>query len=246
MLASGELDRLQQLVEEIRPERLGVTGAGGSGLSARLASPPIAVNEFAAWGRGAGRLLRQQGRTPTEPFLLVSLGTGTSVMLCDGATVSRVGGTALGGGTVLGLGSLLLGEGTFSRIADLAGRGDRRRVDLLVGDIYQPGEIALLGDATASAFGKRRIREEAPRAEDLAHAIMGLVGENVALLCTALAAAQQTRRIVFGGTTLRANAPLRDILLATTAAFGGDPVHLEQGEFAGALGALALACEDTG
>ena len=234
MLSSGELDRLQELVEGLRPDRVGVTGAGASALSAQLTSRPIAVNEFAAWGRGAGRLLREQGQNPTEPFLLVSLGTGTSVMLCRGATVSRVGGTALGGGTVLGLGSLLLGEGTFSRIAELAGRGDRRKVDLLV------------GDATASAFGKRSIRQEAPRAEDLAHAIMGLVGENVALLCTALAAAQQTRRIVFGGTTLRANAPLRDILLATTAAFGREPVHLEQGEFAGALGALALVREGAG
>ncbi len=246
MLSSGELDRLQELVEGLRPDRVGVTGAGASALSAQLTSRPIAVNEFAAWGRGAGRLLREQGQNPTEPFLLVSLGTGTSVMLCRGATVSRVGGTALGGGTVLGLGSLLLGEGTFSRIAELAGRGDRRKVDLLVGDIYRPGEIALVGDATASAFGKRSIRQEAPRAEDLAHAIMGLVGENVALLCTALAAAQQTRRIVFGGTTLRANAPLRDILLATTAAFGREPVHLEQGEFAGALGALALVREGAG
>ncbi len=230
-------------VEELAPQRVGLTGAGATGLAGRLPGEPLLVNEFAAWGRGAAVLLDQREGGETEPFLLVSLGTGTSVMLCDGVAVSRIGGTALGGGTVLGLGALLVGEASFERLATLATQGDRRRVDLLVGDIYEPGQIALIGDATAAAFGKPGIRGEPPAAEDLAQAIMGLVGENVALLCSALASAHQVKRIVFGGSTLRHNGALRAILLGTTAAFGREPVSLDDGEFAGALGALALVRE---
>lgn len=240
VLPHGPSDELLAILSELKPARIGVTGAGAAELTQRLGGEPVAVNEFAAWGRGANRLLRDQQEHLAEPFLLVSVGTGTSAMHCDGMSVNRVGGTALGGGTVLGLGALLVGGADFEELTELARRGDRRKVDLLVGDIYRPGEIALIGDATAAAFGKRGTREGKPAREDLAHAVMGLVAENVALLCVALAAAHQARRIVYGGTTLRANQPLCEILLGTTAALGRAPIHLDQGEYAGALGALAL------
>ncbi len=240
LLPAGSGEELLQLLADLDPERIGLTGAGATGLAQSLGGEPVAVNEFAAWGRGATLLLRAQGLDTREPFLLVSMGTGTSAMQCDGMTVNRVGGTALGGGTVLGLGSLLIGESEFERLAELAAKGDRRNVDLLVGDIYRPGEIALIGDATAASFGKRQTREERPSDEDLAHAIMGLVAENVALLCVALAAAQQTKRVVYGGSPLRGNDPLRDILIGTTKVFGREGIRLDNGEFAGALGALAL------
>jgi len=235
---SGE--ELLELLDELQPGRIGLTGAGAPELAQRLGGHPVAVNEFAAWGRGARRLLRERDQAQEGPFVLVSLGTGTSVMSCDGMAVNRLGGTALGGGTLLGLGSLLVGESEFDALADLATKGDRRKVDLLVGDIYRPGEIPLIADATASSFGKRGIRAMRPAPEDLAQAIMGLVGENVALLCNALASAHQLQRIVYGGTALRNNPVLRAILLGTSAAFGKDPLHLEDGEFAGALGALAF------
>jgi type II pantothenate kinase len=70
---------------------------------------------------------------------------------------------------------------------------------------------------------------------------MGLVGENVALICAGLAAAHGVRRVVYGGSTLRGNKPLRDVLALITAAFGREPVLLDAGEFAGALGALELS-----
>ena len=165
-------------------------------------------------------------------------------MLVDGLSVTRVGGTALGGGTVVGLGSLLTSLPSFSRIAELAAKGQRRNVDLLVSDIYRAGEIPLAGDLTAASFGKL-MRSSAPGTppapEDLAHALMGLVGENIALLCGGLAAAAQVSRILFGGSTLCANPALVDVLREITRAIGREPIFLAHGEHAGALGALLLA-----
>ena len=94
-------------------------------------------------------------------YLLVSVGTGTSILLVDGASVTRIGGTALGGGTLLGLAAGLLGTSDFDEIAALAQRGSRQTVDLLVSDIYPAGGIALAGDLTAANFGKyaRRLRD---------------------------------------------------------------------------------------
>ncbi len=243
LLPSRDASAVLEAVAEIAPSRVGLTGAGAQDLAEQLPAEPLLINEFAAWGRGASVLLDGQDTSEDQRFLLVSLGTGTSVMLCDGMAVSRVGGTALGGGTVMGLGSLLVGESSYSHLTELASKGDRRNVDLLVGDIYQPGQIALAGDATAAAFGKPVIRSKACSPEDLAQAIMGMVGENVAVLCSALAGTHQVKRVVFGGATLRENPALQAILLGTTAAFGRQPVSLEDGEFTGALGALALVNE---
>lgn len=241
LLPAGSIDAVKERIERLAPVRVGLTGAGAGELARHFAADPVRVTEFSAWGAGVRRLLAEQRPDVTEPYLLVSLGTGTSVLLAQGLAVSRVGGTALGGGTLMGLGGLLLGGATFERIIELAALGDRRRVDLLVSDIYRPGEIALAGDATAASFGKPGVHARAPEPADLASAIVGLVGENVALICTGLAAAHGVRRIVYGGSTLRGNRALRDVLTLITAAFGREPLFLEAGEFAGALGALELA-----
>jgi type II pantothenate kinase len=118
----------------------------------------------------------------------------------------------------------------------------------VVGDIYRAGEIPLAGDLTAASFGKlaRRPAEAEPASvpyerEDLASAVMGLSGENVALICCGLAAAAQVQKIVFAGSTLRDNPALWTVLAGSAAALGREPVLLHEGEFAGALGALELA-----
>jgi type II pantothenate kinase len=242
VLPAGDVGHAERLVSDLAPRRIGLTGGGAGELSRRLGIEAVRVSEFAAWGAGASSLLDAEGRAAPHPFLLVSLGTGTSVMLADRLSVNRIGGTALGGGTVMGLGALLLGNASFDEICTLAARGDRRHVDMLVSDIYRPGEIALTGDLTASNFGKPVLRSGAkPKPEDVAAAIMGLVGENVALICAGLAAPHAIRHVVFGGSTLRDNLRLREVLHDITSAFGREPVFLERGEYAGAVGALELA-----
>jgi type II pantothenate kinase len=205
------------------------------------------VNEFAAWGAGANELLRRENASPGGRFLLVSVGTGTSVMLADGMAVQRVGGTALGGGTLVGLGAALLATESFTELAELARSGDRRSIDLMVSDIYRPGEIALAGDLTAANLGKLAQRHSEPVGqdsryrEDLAHGLMALIGENVALVCAGFGAALQVRHLVFGGSTLRDNPALTEIVGTIAQATGSQVQFLTNGEFAGALGALLLA-----
>jgi type II pantothenate kinase len=236
------LDSVAELVAEWKPERLGITGGGAAELARRLGVEPVAVNEFAAWGAGAKALLEMEGVTPADRYLLASVGTGTGVMLVDGMAVQRVGGTGLGGGVIVGLGSLLLGTRSFASLVELAAKGDRRRVDLLVSDIYRrAGEIPLAADLTAANFGRAALLTEPPDPADVAHALMGLVGESIALVCAGLRAALQVKDVVFGGSTLRANKPLTDVLAQILGFTGARTTFLENGEYAGALGALLLA-----
>ena len=75
-------------------------------------------------------------------------------MLIRGDEVFRIGGTALGGGTLFGLGAALTGSTSFDQVIELASGGDRRNVDLLVSDIYPSGELPLPGDLNAASFAK--------------------------------------------------------------------------------------------
>lgn len=224
------------------------TGGGATALADRLVPGRFVtvVDEFASWGAGEPILTGRAGLAPAYPHLLVSLGTGTSILRMDeNGKVARVGGTALGGGTLRGLGRLLLGTDDHDRLVALAATGDRRHVDLLVGDLYRPGGIALVPDLTAANFGKAF----EPRADDVAHALLGLVGENVALLAGQIAVSLATaaeggsprRRpdVLYAGSTLRNNPLLVEILGGVTSLVGAQASFLPLGEFTGALGALA-------
>jgi type II pantothenate kinase len=244
LLPVEDLESVLRVLDGAQRGTLGLTGGGGAELVNRFArsSSVLKVNEFAAWGSGARALLRHSAADLEAPFLLVSVGTGTSAMLVDGMSVSRIGGTALGGGTVLGLGRALLGPIGFADLCELARRGSRNCVDLLVSDIYGPGQIPLKEDLTAANFGRLAQSSETPlEPADLAAGVMGLVGENVALITAGLALLARVRPIVFAGSTLRGNPVLAEVLLSVTALLGRQALILEDGEFCGALGALELA-----
>lgn len=224
--------------------RIGLTGGGAPQLERLLQSDTARIDEFDAWAIGARRMLKGRG-VDLSRFLLVSVGTGTSAMLVDGAQVNRVGGTALGGGTVMGLSAALTGSRDFESIALAAAGGDRRNVDLLISDVYPGGDFLLPGNVNAASFAKlSRLPEDATTERaDLAHGVMGLVGENVALICCGLAAATKVERIVWGGTTLRNNPSLVAVLSGVCRAMGRQPMFLPKGEFVGALGALEAAAD---
>src|SRR5688572_10129470 len=228
-LPAEALDAVADRLRELAPARLGLTGGGAPRLAERLAQPAVLVGEFEAWAEGARQLL---GLDAPERFLVVSVGTGTSALLVEPGRVLRAGGTALGGGTIVGLGAALCGVREFDAIAALAARGDRRRVDLLIRDIYPGGGFLLPGDINAASFAKLGRADGRADTADLAHGIMGLVGENVGLICAGLAARHDVELIAFGGSTLRDNPALTAVLGGICALLGRKPHFLDRGQFA--------------
>jgi len=235
---SQNIERAVLEVEQFEPDRVAVTGAGAARFSNLLGFDTTQLTEFDAWSAGAAALLARQGLPAPEKDLVVSLGTGTSMLLVEATGGARLAGTALGGGTLLGLGRQLLDCGEHAALMTLAGQGDRRRVDLCVSDLDPEGHLPLPGHITASAFGKLTREDVQPEPADLAHALVGLVAENVGVLARLVAAVSQARRIVYGGSTLREPSVLQPILV--DCAPGSEVIFLEQGEYAGALGALEL------
>jgi type II pantothenate kinase len=234
---SADLDSVRACLSDWRPRRVVATGGGAARLARELAHFEVkTVPEFAAWARGAPLLASRIGLALPERYLVAVVGTGTSVLALDPSGAKRIGGSALGGGTLLGLGRLLLGVDSFDEICALAARGDRRRVDLLVSDIYPGGEIALPGELNAASFAKLASREP----QDIAHALVGMLGENIGLIAGNLARSFGAGAVLYCGSTLLHNAELQEILRWVTAMHGATAHFPEHGAFCGALGAVAM------
>ena len=235
-IPAGALGEVRDRIAAWSPDRVHLTGGGANRIAAAFDVAEAAVrlvSEFEAWGRGASLLAARAGWTLPRRYLLVSVGTGTSVLEVEGEAAARVSGMTLGGGTLLGLARLLFDVDSFTEIAALAERGDRGRVDLRVGDVYPEGGIALDPRLTASCFAKAASRDPA----DLAQALVGLLGENIGLSSAALALARGIETVVFGGSAVSASSLLGEILRLAAQVGGADARLLPDGAYCGAVGA---------
>ncbi len=148
------------------------------------------------------------------PYLLVTIGTGVSILRVDGPRKhERISGSTIGGGTYWGLIRLLTDVEDFEDVMRLAEKGDPAKVDMMVGDIYGENSDALekLGlpsNVVASSFGKLVAKED-PAAgleqEDLARALLLMITNNIGQVAYLNAKLHNTPRIYFVGNFLRNN-----------------------------------------
>ena len=133
--------------------------------------------------------------SPLYPFLLVNLGSGVSVLRVTGPReFTRVGGTACGGATFLGLARALTGVSDFRELMTMAARGNVLRVDKLVGDIYGRDGCVDLGmpaHLTAASFGKLATASAADtgregHADDIVASLLRMVVQASVVLAKAL------------------------------------------------------------
>ena len=148
------------------------------------------------------------------PYMLVTIGTGVSVLRVDGPRKhERVSGSTIGGGTYWGLMRLLTDVENFQEAMKLAEKGDPTKVDMMVGDIYGEDsdaleKLGLAADIVASSFGKLVSKEDPAKGltqEDLARALLSLVTNNIGQVAYLNAKLHNTPRIYFVGSFLRHN-----------------------------------------
>lgn len=148
--------------------------------------------------------------TNPYPFMLVNIGSGVSILSVRGpGKYQRVSGTSLGGGTFLGLVCLLTKCKTFEEALELAAKGDNKKVDKLVKDIYGGDytKFGLSGDIVASSFGQMNIEEkfEGAAKEDLARATLMMITNNIGSIARLCCKSEAMERCVFVGNFLRIN-----------------------------------------
>jgi len=175
---------------------IGVTGGKSSHLPDNINSIPIIkVNEVDAIGLGAKTLYNIGDR----PTLAVSAGTGTACILIKGDSFSHLGGIAVGGGMLEGLGSLLYNNSNGQEINEFASQGSRDKLDLLIGDVVNKIG-ALSPEITAVNFGKAKIAS-ADSMENTSAALCNMVGEVIGTIAYLNALLIGSSRACFLGRT---------------------------------------------
>ena len=152
-------------------EQIMVTGVGASYVNEPIYGIPTQkVDEFIADGLGA------RFESGLSKAIVVSMGTGTSFVLCDGDDMRHIGGIGVGGGTLAGLSRLLLNTSDIKAVSALAMQGNIKNVDLLIGDISAEPLPNLPMDATASILAKAQ--SDAAK-EDVAAGIISMVLQTI-------------------------------------------------------------------
>ncbi len=206
------------------------TGVGSRRLGDRVCGHPVRrVSEIVAIGRGG------IGLGGGSAALVASLGTGTAMVGVRGSEMTHVTpGNGVGGGTLLGLARALLGTDDLGELDRLASQGDRRRLDITIGEVVGGRLGALPADGTAANFAK--YASGAAR-EDVAAALLNLVAEVV--LWTVLLGLQASghARAVLTGKLLLVG-PVRRRFEEIGSMLGDRMAMPERGDVASALGAL--------
>lgn len=214
-----------------------VTGGKSEVLQKRLEQSVKQIVEFEATCKGVLRLLQDMENAPTD-FVLTNVGTGTSIHIVKPEEHFRIGGTGVGGGTMLGLSKLLTGAGEFGEIVQEAPHGLRERVDLKVSHIYEGAVPPIPGDLTASNFGHVPHSQEELNPSDLLASVIGLVGETVTTVSVHAAMQYGVSSVVYIGSSFIGNELLKKVVADYTVLRGGRPILLDNGEYSGAIGAL--------
>lgn len=152
-------------------EQVMLTGVGSAYIKGSVYGLPTKkVEEFVADGLGA------RFESKLDHTIVVSMGTGTSFVLCDGNDMRHIGGIGVGGGTLAGLSRIMLNTSDIRAVSALAEQGNQKNVHLLIGDISAEPLPGLPMDATASIFAKAQ--NDAPK-EDIAAGIISMVLQTI-------------------------------------------------------------------
>ncbi|MGI2328621.1 type II pantothenate kinase [Planococcus sp. YIM B11945] len=239
----AEMERVASWVNEKNASKVCVTGGKAGVLLSLLHKEAKEIVEFEATHLGVRYLLSQMGRTE-DSYLVTNVGTGTSIHCIENNVQERIGGTGVGGGTLLGLSHLLTGVTDYEEIVRMASAGSRDRIDLKVKHIYEGKEPPISGELTASNFGNNLFDVAGKLSkEELLATVVGLVGETVSTVSVHAAKQCGCSTIIYIGSSFVHNPLLQEVVTSYTVLRGASPLFLENGEFSGAVGAMSLLSE---
>lgn len=185
-----ELDDIKKVI---------MTGVGSSFAQKPIYGLPCEkASEFECVGRG-GLFLSK-----LDEAIVISMGTGTAIVHATRGekdiSTEYLGGTGVGGGTLVGLSKKMLGMENIDHIEEMAKSGSLDKIDLKVADISNDGSLSLSKSMTASNFGKL---SDIASGGDIALGIINMIFETVAMLGIFAARSANLKNIVLTGNLTR-------------------------------------------
>ncbi len=198
--------------------------------------PTIKVDEFIAIGTGGLYL------TNKKSGLVVSIGTGTAFVKAKGKTFKHIGGTGIGGGTLLNLCKKI---GDISSINDINNsilKGNLKNVDLTIQDVTIKEIKTLPKDTTSANFGK--LNENASK-DDMILGITNMIFETIGVMAVFATQSSKNKNIIVLGNV--ATMPYINTVLKKIEKLhkGIKFIIPKQAEFATAIGAIKSINKET-
>ena len=197
-------------------DRILMTGAGATVITKpiyNLKCQP--VPEFSSIGIGGLYL------SGLDEAIVVSMGTGTALIHAqkqnDRYDIEYLGGTGVGGGTLIGLSRKMLGVDNVEHIEQLCADGDLNNIDLRIKDLsHKSSYDGINENLTAANFGKL---SDLATSSDLALGIANMVAETILMLSVFAARSFHLENIVLIG-NLTTIAPIRNVFENLSHGFG--------------------------
>lgn len=214
-------------------DRIMMTGAGSKAIQSPIYNRECkSVSEFASTGIGGLYL------SGLDEAIVVSLGTGTAIIhakrAADGTLTEYLGGTGVGGGTILGLSRKMLGIGSIEHLEQISEGGDLGQVDLRIKDISKSGTFKGVNEnLTASNFGNL---SDLASKKDIALGIFNMVSETVAMMSIFAARQFGIKDIVMCG-NLTSIKPVCDTFASLAPTFGVNFIVPEMSQYGTVIGA---------
>ncbi len=214
-------------------DRIMMTGAGSSAIKSEIYNRECkTVSEFSSTGIGGLYL------SGLDEAIVVSLGTGTALIHAKrtegGTQTDYLGGTGVGGGTILGLSRKMLGIGSIEHLEQIAEGGDLGLIDLRIKDISKSGTFKGVNEnLTASNFGKL---SDLAGKKDIALGIFNMVAETVVMMSIFAARSYGLKDIVMCG-NLTSIKPVCDTFASLAPTFGVNFIVPEMSQYGTVIGA---------
>ena len=214
-------------------DRIMMTGAGSRAIQSPIYNRECkSVSEFSSTGIGGLYL------SGLDEAIVVSLGTGTAIIHAkraeNGAVTEYLGGTGVGGGTILGLSRKMLGIGSIEHLEQISKGGDLGQVDLRIKDISKSGTFKGVNEnLTASNFGNL---SDLASKKDIALGIFNMVAETVAMMSIFAARSFGIKDIVMCG-NLTSIKPVCDTFASLAPTFGVNFIVPEMSQYGTVIGA---------
>ncbi len=231
--ATGVLGRItvEHDIEIGDIQKINITGAGALKIHKNIFNIPTKkIEEINAIGHG-GKFLSGK-----DDIVIANIGTGTAMVENIGGKISHLGGTAVGGGTLVGLAKLLLNTSDFKGIVELAEKGTLNSVDLLIGDIVEKNISFLNMEDTASNFGK--ILDTASK-EDIALGLINMIYQVIGMIAVFAAQSRNKDIVVVTGNGSH-NLLGQNVLNKISEMYGIKYEFPQDAEYATAIGAALL------
>ena len=213
--------------------RIMMTGAGSSVVTKPIYNLNcVPVPEFTSVGLGGLYL------SGLSEAIVVSMGTGTALIHAkhcgEKYKIDYLGGTGVGGGTMVGLAKKMLGVDQVEHIEQLCEGGDLANVDLRIRDISTKNIYPGVNyELTASNFGKL---SDLANKHDIALGIANMVAETIGMMAVFAARNYQLDQVVLTG-NLTAIAPIRRVFDTMEKSFGIRFIIPENAQYGTVIGA---------